>query len=707
MRPLLFAFTSLVFSTLSASVGAQGIPATIDLREDEDDLRVLGLDEQGRLGRAVALGDVNGDGHGDLILGIPEADREGGTTLQSTGEVWVVFGHAPVPALIDVDDLSNSEGFHLIGEEEFADLGSAVAVGDLNGDGLSDLIVAEPEADPNVSGNIRTGAGRVHIVFGAEDLDGSLDLAYHNPDVMIFGVDFQDSIAACIAVGDLNADGLGDLILGVPEGDRDQTGTNDLAGEVFILPGRESWVNRIDLQGPPSGVYVIRGASGGDRLGTSVAVGDINGDGYDDLALGAPGVNQTDPGRSNAGEVAVLLGSDALLSGSRVIDLDTRDPDLRVIGDDTGDELGSGVALGDFNGDGLMDIVAGAPLADQAGLNRLEAGEVALWWGRAALPGSVDLSVGGEDLRILGRDGDDVTGHELAAGDLDGDGLDELVVATALADTFFPVRGDAGEVNIFMGSSLVALATGTVLDLEDDPQDVRLHGDATTDLWGDAAHAWHSFARSGFNDLIVGGPHFDPVVSSDTRFQAGAGAVILGRSDLLTATRSAFSRADDAPPAWLGEVIRLGIDHASGTGSAQTTVTLTRSAPTGAGLPSGVAAATWEASTTRTGWTTAALSLRFTDAEIAGLDETALRIHAAPTAGGPWTSLPTTIDERANLATASVSSLGFFALAEAKSSDLLIDYLLGLTDTPPPNSNPNGDGFTDIADVVTHLLAGD
>ncbi|MBN1477242.1 FG-GAP repeat protein [Candidatus Sumerlaeota bacterium] len=707
MRSPLFFLVSLAFVTAPMSTGAQGIPAVIDLREGEEDLRVLGLDEQGLLGRAVVLGDINGDGRGDLILGIPEADREGTTALQSAGEVWVVFGHAPVPALIDVDDISNSEGFHVIGEEEFADLGTAVGAGDINGDGIDDLIVAEPEADPNVSGNVRTGAGRVHIVFGAEDLDGSLDLAYHNPDVMISGADFQDSIAACIAVGDLNADGRGDLVLGVPDADRDQTGTNDLAGEVFILPGRESWLNRIDLRGPPSNVYVIRGANAGDQLGSAVAVGDINGDGYDDLAIGAPGVNQTDPGRSNAGEIEVLLGSASLLTGSRVIDLDTRDPDLRLRGDDTGDELGRGVAMGDFNGDGLMDIVAGAPLADHLGIDRLEAGEAVLWWGRAALPGAVDLSLGQEDVRVLGRDEDDETGHELAAGDLDGDGRDEWVVATALADTFFPVRGDAGEINIFTGSSLVALVSGTVLDLDDDPQAVRLHGDTTTDLWGDAAHAWHSFARSGFNDLIVGGPQFDPVVSSDTRFQAGAGALILGRSDLTTATRSIFSRADDAPPAWLGEVIRFGIDYASGTGPAQTTVTLTRSAPSGSGLSSGVATATWEASTTRTGWTSAVLSLRCTDAEIAGLDETSLRIHTAPTAGGPWTSLPTTIDERANLASASVSALGFFALAEARSSDLLIEYLLGITDTPPPNSNPNGDAFVDIADVVTHLLAGD
>ncbi len=693
---------ALALGLIPAALGAAALPSLVDLSLGAEDARVLGDQAQSRGARAVALGDFNGDRFADMAIGVPEANRDA-LTLSDAGEVHVILGESPLPATLDLSAVSSPRDMLVLGHESFAELGQTLAAGDFNGDGFDDLAIGSPLADPES----RTGAGEILLVFGADTLPTQVDTDLGHEDVRVLGAEFADATGSALATGDVNADGFDDLIIAAPRADRSQTGTNDQAGEVWVIFGAATWPAQIDLS-TVTGVVVIRGEALGGLLGIDVAAGDIDGDGYDDIVAGVPNADGEDPFRNEPGQVVVVRGGDALPTLPTVIDLASAG-DLRLQGDDITDHAGTAVATGDFNADGRLDLLIGAPDADQAGFSDDDAGEGYVWLGRATLPTSVDLAAGEEDVRILGDDGSDHAGVPLRTGDLDGDGRDDALIGIVDSDPGTPsTRFGAGEAVVLLGATLTA-TTPAVFDLELDQRDIAIHGDDSSDVWSTGLGAG-DIDRDGFEDALVGAPEADPDSGGDQRFQAGEAAVILGDSTAATATRSRFDRAGDAPLGDLGPVLRVEIDHAAGTGSgvdgaSVTTATLTRTAPTGAGLPAGVAAVQWEITGDRAGWTTADLSLCVTDAEITGLSEPLLSIYHAAAVTGPWSLLGTTVEETPNCLTAPITAHGFFAIGETKLSELVIAYLLGLISTPPPGGDVNGGGI-DISDAVTLLLTG-
>ena len=311
---------------------AEAIPPIVDLDSASADLTVLGL-HGSNAGRAVAVGDINGDTVEDLIVGAPEANPGGRT---NAGATYVFFGGPGLPSTIDLDSVS--AGVTILGDDANDQSGYAVAVDDVNDDGKDDVIIGAYFADGSGSGTAcgagqvgdRCEAGETYVIYGAPSLPAIIDLASTSADLTIFGVNPDDQSGISVAGGDINDDGKDDVIIGAYFADGSgngtscgsgQVGDSCGAGEAYVIFGGTSLPATIDLNSTGADMTVFGGAPGGN-LGDSVAAGDIIADGIDDVILGAPSANAT-------GEVYVIRGDNVPPS---VIDLGSVSADFAVFG---------------------------------------------------------------------------------------------------------------------------------------------------------------------------------------------------------------------------------------------------------------------------------------------------------------------------------------------------------------------------------------
>ncbi len=371
--------------------------------------RVLeGVAANDLFGCSVAhAGDVNGDGFGDLIVGAYQAAPGG---RLDAGAASVFHGSEGGISVSPSQVLEGAVASDLFGS-------SVAGAGDVNGDGFSDIVVGAFNASPGGRGNAGTAS-----VF-----HGSATGVLRDPAIVLEGVSANERFGFSVAgAGDLNGDRLSDLVVGAyqaaPGGRRD-------AGRASVFQG-----SAMGIQMSPT--QVLDGVAATDQFGFSVAsAGDLNGDGFGDLIVGAI---QTDPGgRGNTGRASVFHGS--AMGVSRIA--------MRVLeGVAPGGLFGFSVSSArDLNGDGFGDLVVGAQAAASGG--RSFAGTASVFYGAA-------MGVPMTPTRVIeGVRANDRLGYSVAgAGDVNGDGFADIVVGAFTASP--GGRRDAGAASVFQGTAM-------------------------------------------------------------------------------------------------------------------------------------------------------------------------------------------------------------------------------------------------------------
>lgn len=443
--------------------------------------------------KTAGAGDVNGDGLGDFVVSAPRADL--GSAVD-TGAAFVVFGRDGGGFTVDLDTLvEDGRGIRIDGAGGFAGGQPDVAgAGDVNGDGLSDILIG----DANATVGSSPQAGKVYVVFGsavAKRIDLSSGSAFVQNGLGI-EIDGAQSYArtgeSVAAVGDFNGDGLGDVVIGASNQPRTVTSPAP-EGKAFVIFG--SSAARTVTLGALSAAdgFELYSQVGQARLGASVSgVGDANGDGYADVLVGAPGAGGT--GREDSGRAYLIFGS----KSPTALDVDATSTARRgwvFEGAHAGDGMGTSVAaLGDVNGDGLADMAIGAPNA--VALERNDGGMAYVLFGRET-SGRTDLRSLEVDrgFRIFGAAVGDSAGSSVSgAGDFNGDGMNDILVG-----------GFRPTAHVVFGSH-----TGAAVDLANFVelgQGMRVVGSEYS--FGSSFQSIGDTNGDGAGDLIFGTPYYN------------------------------------------------------------------------------------------------------------------------------------------------------------------------------------------------------
>lgn len=341
-----------------------------------------------RFGHTVVACDLTGRGTSDGVMGW---NNDNTTTINDTSNWdWAVFARpfawtsgswdANATRFVDATDPGGRGG-------------DALVCGDFNGDGLDDLAIGAPYFGTN-------DAGAVYVVNGRSQgyASGTVSVATASGHERLEGVNGSDHAGKALAVGDLNGDGKDDLVVGAPDSDNPAGG----AGAVYVRFGPIDGVTSLGTGGT-----TLRGEATGDTLGSSVAVGDFDGDGFADLVAVGGGTTYLFFGKSAGWVSASVSTADDALAGAS----------------------GKVTSIGDVNGDGYEDLALGS------------SSSVRVWYGGLdfALSEQADLVLTG--VSVVGR-----------VGDVDDDGRDDLVCADPTYDT--GSLNNAGVVYLLHGTGM-------------------------------------------------------------------------------------------------------------------------------------------------------------------------------------------------------------------------------------------------------------
>lgn len=436
--------------------------------------------------------------------------------------------------------------------EAFDLFGDALAIADFNGDGYDDVAIGVPGED---FGDVQS-AGAVNIMFGsANGLRGSrIDEVWtQDSDGVTSDPEPGDSFGYSLAAGDFNGDGYADLAIGIPgEGLNNNAipfggGVQILRGSIFglVATGNNLFWSQ-DTDG------IVGEPEPGDRFGDSLAAGDFNGDGYDDLAIGIPVEDIEAASADDAGAVNIIYGSVNGLSAAGGPGNEILHQDISYMADfaETGDRFGFCLSAGDFNGDGRDDLAIGVPYESVNGVEAAGAVQIVYGSANGFGPKNDVASQAGLIPALTQIQGEaqefDLLGWSVAAGDFNDDGIDDLAFGVPYEDLENDGISWAGAVHVLYGTPQGLTATGNQLITQNG---IQPGGAQIQDLSEDLDHFGWALAAGNFDgqsgdDLAISAPRES--LTTDSIAQAGVIHVIYGSgTGLIGAGNQLFVQGDD------------------------------------------------------------------------------------------------------------------------------------------------------------------
>lgn len=442
--------------------------------------------------------------------------------------------------VIDLDSLTSDRGIQLSSPIWQDMAGWSVSdAGDINRDGFDDVIVGAPVTD-----GFPAGTGQAYVVYGKVGAFTNISLPTLNGingGFPLYGEVSEDHAGYSVSsAGDINGDGFHDFLVGSPAYDRVVSGGLLYgAGRGYLVFGGFTNFPSLSALNGTNG-FAIQGLNLFDRAGFSVSsAGDVNGDGYDDLLIGAPIDTEQFPGVPGPGQAYLIYGkATGFSSVVNVWELTSNNAGFPFVGVSAGDLAGLSVSdVGDINGDGFADFAIGAPAADRpvTGGSLPGSGETYIVFGGFTNPPALNALNGLNGFKVAGfgayeRNGFSVSG----AGDINGDGFDDLIVGSP-ADEDFPVN--PGQAAIIFGKGTGFTSIVNVADLNGQ-NGFRLLGIDGLDHAGLSVSGGGDVNGDGYDDLIIGAPYADKVLSGSTLYGTGEAYVVFGRSTAFPAQLS-------------------------------------------------------------------------------------------------------------------------------------------------------------------------